>query len=621
MSDDDSTFYQGRTLDAKSDPPDIRDRYYEPSLLQLKQQQPASDGDAFPSLQHLNIRNQGSEGACTGFGLAAIVDYLNALRGRSQIKASPRMLYEMAKRHDRWPGENYEGSSLRGALRGFHNNGVCEESVWPYRPRSRDRRLTIKRAKNAWGTTLGAYYRLRPILTDFHAALNEVEAIYVSANVHDGWFRNHHGKIPLGKNPQGGHAFTIIGYNDVGFWIQNSWGETWGHNGIALWRYEDWSDNLKDAWVFRLAVPTPQIYDVRLRPLAAYQSSMGAETQPVQSVGRSEITGHFAHIDDGKFVTNGDYWSDADYVKETAQRVSTSTKYQHVMFYAHGGLNSTTVSARRVRALKEVYKENGIYPYHFMWDSGLGEELKDVVVRAFKSSEDRAAGFFDFTDRIIETVAGKPGTAIWEEMKRDADIAFRPRGDGRTVMKLYAAALKAAAAGHSIHLVGHSTGAIMFGHLLQALDQIRRTHPLKIASCHLMAPACTIDFYNTHYANRLGNVSGVTRLPKLTIYNLTDKREQDDSVGTVYRKSLLYLVSNAFERQRGRPLLGMEKFSSTLRSRNGLDIVYAGGSGKRSDSHSHSGFDNDVSTMNDILKGILGAPAKRKFKKEDMKGY
>ena len=33
-------------------------------------------------------------------------------------------------------GENYEGSSCRGAIKGWFNNGVCLEDDWPYEPDS-----------------------------------------------------------------------------------------------------------------------------------------------------------------------------------------------------------------------------------------------------------------------------------------------------------------------------------------------------------------------------------------------------------------------------------------------------------------------------------------------------
>ena len=56
------------------------------------------------------ILDQGREGACTGFGLATVIHYL--LRTRRVVPdrtdVSPWMLYDMARRYDEWPGENYE---------------------------------------------------------------------------------------------------------------------------------------------------------------------------------------------------------------------------------------------------------------------------------------------------------------------------------------------------------------------------------------------------------------------------------------------------------------------------------------------------------------------------------
>ena len=50
------------------DIPDFRDRPYEPALIQLKPQLPAPDD--------LHILDQGTEGSCTGFGLAAVINLL-----------------------------------------------------------------------------------------------------------------------------------------------------------------------------------------------------------------------------------------------------------------------------------------------------------------------------------------------------------------------------------------------------------------------------------------------------------------------------------------------------------------------------------------------------------------
>lgn len=108
-----------RELNVRNDPPDIRDRIYEPALIQLQRAIDHRD----PAL----VLDQEQEGACTGFGLAAVINLLNEKRNRGGFRASTRMLYEMAKKHDEWPGEDYAGSSCRGAIRGWKNMGVCPD--------------------------------------------------------------------------------------------------------------------------------------------------------------------------------------------------------------------------------------------------------------------------------------------------------------------------------------------------------------------------------------------------------------------------------------------------------------------------------------------------------------
>jgi len=112
---------KGYQLNAIQDVPDLRDLPFEPSLNHLKQYIRSPSG--------LTILDQKQEGACTGFGLAAIINLLKQKRGE-KTRVSPRMLYEMAKLHDEWPGEDYAGSSCRGAIKGWYNMGVCSEVKW-----------------------------------------------------------------------------------------------------------------------------------------------------------------------------------------------------------------------------------------------------------------------------------------------------------------------------------------------------------------------------------------------------------------------------------------------------------------------------------------------------------
>ncbi len=269
--------------------------------------------------------------------------------------------------------------------------------------------------------------------------------------------------------------------------------------------------------------------------------------------------------------------------------------------------------------MKEVFKDNGIYPYHFMYDTGLVEELSDLIFRKSRRAGQRAGGLADWLDRVVEHIVRRPGTFLWEEMKLDASDAFAKDGAGTEALKMFFEALKNVPANRrkKIHLAGHSTGAVLFAQLLDTL----KNYEIQFDTCSLLAPACTVDLYHKTYLRRLEKKHKL-RIGQMAIYNLKDQLEQDDAVGSklVYRKSLLYLVSNAFERVKERPLLGMEKFKGHLKtSENGPVIYYSNGvSGNKTRSKSHGGFDNDPHTMNHLLRTVIGRAPKRPFTQKDL---
>lgn len=104
--------------------------------------------------------------------------------------------------------------------------------------------------------------------------------------------------------------------------------------------------------------------------------------------------------------------------------------------------------------------------------------------------------------------------------------------------------------------MGHSAGTIILGHLLEVLAARRldeRKLSEQVAGIHLYAPACTVQFANRYYAPH------AELMQRAWLHVLGDERERDDNVAAVYRKSLLYLVSNALEPDLRTPILGLEK--------------------------------------------------------------
>jgi len=612
-----------RVLDILPDMPDIRDRLYLPHL------RPPYPG-IYPRIA-FPVRDQGKDASCTGFALAHVIDFL-----RSQVigpdkpePVSSRMLYEMAKRNDEWEGSAYEGSSLRGAIKGFYRNGVCSEATAPDKPGIKDWALTYAMAKEARETRLGAYFRVQPDISDYHAALTDIGVIYASAQIHSHWETPKDGVIEPGGDPAGGHAFAIVGYDDTGFWVLNSWGSDWGVNGVAKWTYADWANTIMDAWVLQVGVRAPAAFGAAPGVTPSSTTGLFGFNEPA----RGDIVGHYVNIDDGMLVTAGKYGSPTETeMKETVERLTKADAnggqgYEHLVIYSHGGLNSLAAEAQRIATWKRnnIYGRNRLYNFHLMWGSGFIDEVFGQLSQS--PAVGRAGGWL--SDWFFEAGIGKQtGSYAWRNMKQDALMSFSrsPEYDGgfRGLSPLLSG-LDKAPRRPKLHLVAHSAGAIVLGHLLSALGRFNLNN-LELGTIHLMAPACTVAFFKEHYEPYLTGKGSMKLQDKIYLYNLTDQLEQDDTVSAnfpllpSYSRSLLYLVSRAYEQAPNTPLAGMQIFAGEMPSHAKLEIDYSR-KGGRTASSSHGGFDNDPATLGTIMTRILGKPVPFPPKSDELTGY
>jgi hypothetical protein len=238
------------------DPFDARDLFYRARLQPL-------DEAVDRRLGAYVLTQEGS--SCTGHAVAAMVNTVFAQKsGAAADPVSPYMLYYLGRRYDEFPGEDDGGSSLRGVLKGWWRHGLASETDWPTLHTFRDieeQGLVTSCRKRP----LGAYYRVATQrLDDMQSAIAELHAIVASGMIHEGW-RKPADETADGRGfvirrtsmskPIGGHAFALVGYNDIGFLVQNSWGASWGKGGFATLPYEDWLDCAWDAWVARPGVP------------------------------------------------------------------------------------------------------------------------------------------------------------------------------------------------------------------------------------------------------------------------------------------------------------------------------------------------------------------------------
>jgi hypothetical protein len=566
--------FEGLTLDARRDTVDFRDKIYVPTLIEVPPRSSLEDYQGFK----VPVLNQGQEGACTGFGLATVAHYLLRRRRVSpdETPVSPRMFYEMAKRYDEWPGEGYSGSSARGAMKGWHKHGVCQETLWPYKVNQADPNLTNERAGDAMNRPLGAYFRVNhKDLVAMHSAIAEVGILYATGNVHEGWGSlDAQGRIPYDENTKirGGHAFAIVAYDEAGFWIQNSWGPGWGKQGFAKLSYDDWLANGMDVWVARLGVPVQ--FQTRQGQAAAL--SPGARTS--QGYAYAEMRPHIISLgNNGELSSVGIYATSANDMKsiftEDIPRITKDWKRKRLLLYAHGGLVSEASFIQRVAEYRAPLLKAEIYPIAFTWNTDFISTLKNILQDAVQHRRpegvlDKALDFMlDRLDDTLEPLARILGGKVqWDEMKENARLATaNPRGGARLAAS-YVEKLLGGDGGYEVHLAGHSAGSIFMGPLLQYLAtpgriahgrmKGRKGLGLRVASCTLWAPGISIAEFKETYLP----VMRAGGLGRFALYTLTDEAEQDDNCANIYNKSLLYLVANALEEKRYTPLLGMEKY-------------------------------------------------------------
>lgn len=166
------------------------------------------------------ILDQGSEGACVGFGWAAEAfatpTTVNLQRVTADVPREPeafaRELYRHAKRIDEWEGENYDGTSVLAGAKVMSSLKLLREYRWAF----------------SLGDVIDAVLAKGPVVlgVPWRSGMYEAEG----------------GVLRLSGEIVGGHCLLAVGYRladprlggEDGLVLQNSWGRGWGDDGLAV---------------------------------------------------------------------------------------------------------------------------------------------------------------------------------------------------------------------------------------------------------------------------------------------------------------------------------------------------------------------------------------------------
>jgi hypothetical protein len=443
------------------------------------------------------------------------------------------MLYEVAQLHD---GEEFqEGSTLRGALKGWSRTGVASDDLWPYDPDDEfgtvHGDLTLARLLDARHRPLLGYRRIaRNDITSIQDALASGHALFAAATLHVGWYRLFMPAVePVierrpGDAERGGHAIVIVGYDHRGLWIHNSWGPEWGVEGYAVLPYDDWLAGGLDAWVVDVAHPS---IDEARRPAPSQPS-------PNDIAAYRDVWPHLVVLrDDGRLASGGLFEMDEGSVKTLLflfQERTADWQRRRLAVIFDSGHFTPTDTVQRCRQLRDEYLARGIYPLFVVWETSWWAELVDEVhtwtVRLSNGAVRPSDGAVRITRlRPDDDLAGAVAHAsvlrpIWQDVLRRARRAVETGGGLATLASTIAK--KRATVSFDLHLVSHGVGDVEQTALLGVL-------PAPITTVSALAPVTTEAHARAHYAAGLDE----GRLGHVALVALDAPTEAADSVGPI----------------------------------------------------------------------------------------
>lgn len=203
-----------------------------------------------PEVFELNMRavkNQYSVSSCVAHALAAVVEYFNFMQEKTDTTMSTEFIYGNRINHT----YTDQGMVIRDALENLRKYGTCPNSSMPGNIEVPE---AIRRFnQNALGVIPVAYpnritnYCSLYKKNDMKLWLMTKGPIVFSVKWYENYWLTVNNELHFDEKsePSGCHCMVIYGWNKEGWLFQNSWGNTWGDGGRAVYPYDA---TIREAW-------------------------------------------------------------------------------------------------------------------------------------------------------------------------------------------------------------------------------------------------------------------------------------------------------------------------------------------------------------------------------------
>ena len=203
-----------------------------------------------PEVFELNMRavkNQLAVSSCVAHALAAVVEYFNFMQEKTDTTMSTEFIYGNRINHT----YTDKGMIIRDALENLRKYGTCPNS-------SMSGNIEVPEAirrfnQNALGVIPVAYpnritnYCSLYKKNDMKLWLMTKGPIVFSVKWYENYWLTVNNELHFDEKsePSGCHCMVIYGWNKEGWLFQNSWGNTWGDGGRAVYPYDA---TIREAW-------------------------------------------------------------------------------------------------------------------------------------------------------------------------------------------------------------------------------------------------------------------------------------------------------------------------------------------------------------------------------------